>query len=187
MLSRLAAVLYYVLRVRYCLSVLVYAGVSLFILVGPYLYLVVCVIYAYNLAWGGLKNGKNGGEPNGFWLVFVMRKNNFGILGNFKERSTFKFCFISGDFLLLIPPFLFTVHIRLVLSPCQAGNTCCILSCFFKYVYNRINTICTHNMYIVYCLAPLFLFWDHRILLDFLLYQYNIIDTLIMVQTSFII
>ena len=32
------------------LSVLVYAGVSLFILVGPFVYLVVCVIYAYNLA-----------------------------------------------------------------------------------------------------------------------------------------
>ena len=102
-----------------------------------------------NLAWGGLKNGKNGGEPNGFCLIFVVTKNNFGILGNLKERSTFKFSFISGDFLLLIPPFLFTVHIRPVLSPCQAGNTCCILSCFFNYVYKRINIICTHNMYIV--------------------------------------
>ena len=29
--------------------------------------------------------------------------------------------------------------------------------------------------------------WDHRILLDFLLYQYSIIDTLIIVQTSFVI
>ena len=48
-LSRLVAVLYYVLRAWYCLSVLVYAGLSLFIIVGPYLYLVVCVIYAYNL------------------------------------------------------------------------------------------------------------------------------------------
>ena len=37
------------------------------------------------------------------------------------------------------------------------------------------------------CLAPLFLFWDHRILLDFLLNQYSIINTLIMVQTSFVI
>ena len=135
---------------------------------------------------GGLKNGKNEGEPNRFCLVFVVGKTNFEILCNLRKRSTFKFCFISGDFLLLIPPYLFTVHIRPVLSPCQAGNTC-IFSCFFKYVYNIINTICTHNMYIVLCLAPLFLFWDHRILLDFLLYQYNIIYTLIMVQTSFII
>ena len=49
-LSRLAAVLYYVLLARYFLSVLVYAGVSLFILVGPFVCLVVCVIYVYNLA-----------------------------------------------------------------------------------------------------------------------------------------
>ena len=75
-----------------------------------------------------------------------------------RKRSTLKFSFTSGDFLLLIPPYLFTVHIRPVLSPYQAGNTCCILSCFFKYVYNIVNTICTHNMYIALCLAPLFLF-----------------------------
>ena len=32
-----------------------YAGLSLFIIVGPYLYVVVCVVYAYNLAgsWNG--------------------------------------------------------------------------------------------------------------------------------------
>ena len=51
---------------------LVYAGLSLFIMCGPYVNMVVCVVYAYNLAWGGLKNGKNGGEPNGFCLVFVV-------------------------------------------------------------------------------------------------------------------
>ena len=50
---------------------LMYAGLSLFTLCRPYLYMVVCV-YTYNLAWGGLKNGKNGGEPNGFCLVFVV-------------------------------------------------------------------------------------------------------------------
>ena len=44
------AMLCCVLRVRYCLSVLVYAGLSLFIISGPYLYLVVCVLYAHNLA-----------------------------------------------------------------------------------------------------------------------------------------
>ena len=88
-------------------------------------------IYAYNLAWGGLKNGKNGGEPNGFCLVFVVRRIIF-LKFLSKEKSTFKLYYIPGDFLLFIPPFLFTVHIRLVLSPCQAGNTSCILSCFFK-------------------------------------------------------
>ena len=129
-LSCLAAVLYYVLWVRHCLSVLVYAGVSLFIIVGPYVCLVVCVIYAYNFAWGGLKNGKNGGEPNGFCLVFVVRKIILEFLVNLRKGAPSSFCFVSGDFLLLIPPYLFTVHIRPVLSPCQAGYTCCILSCF---------------------------------------------------------
>ena len=51
---------------------LVYVGLSLFTVCRLYLYMVVCVLYAYNLAWGGLKNGKNGGEPNGFCLVFVV-------------------------------------------------------------------------------------------------------------------
>ena len=43
------AVLCLCLRVRHYLSVLVYAGLSLFIISGPYLYMVVCVLYAYNL------------------------------------------------------------------------------------------------------------------------------------------
>ena len=51
---------------------LVYAGLSLFIINGPYIYMVVCVVYTYNLTWGGLKNGKNVGEPNGFCLIFVV-------------------------------------------------------------------------------------------------------------------
>ena len=50
-LSRLAAVLYYMSRVRYCLSALVYAGVSLFIIIGPCVCLVVRVVYVYNLAY----------------------------------------------------------------------------------------------------------------------------------------
>ena len=37
------------LRVRHYLSILVYAGLSLFIISGPYLFMVVCVLYAYNL------------------------------------------------------------------------------------------------------------------------------------------
>ena len=54
------------------IRLLVYAGLSLFIISGLYVYMVVCVVYVYNLTWGGLKNGKNGGEPNGFCLIFVM-------------------------------------------------------------------------------------------------------------------
>ena len=51
---------------------LVYAGLSLFIINGPYVFIVVCIVYTYNLTWGGLKNGKNVGQPNGFCLVFVV-------------------------------------------------------------------------------------------------------------------
>ena len=32
---------------------LVYAGLFLFIIYGPYVYMVVCVVYAYNLIFGG--------------------------------------------------------------------------------------------------------------------------------------
>ena len=38
----------------------VYAGLSLFIISGPYLYMVVCVLYAYNLTMGYQKNIGNG-------------------------------------------------------------------------------------------------------------------------------
>ena len=41
---------------------LVYAGLSLFIISGPYLYMVVCVPYAYNLAWGGLEKWQKQGR-----------------------------------------------------------------------------------------------------------------------------
>ena len=54
------------------IHLLVCAGLSLFIISGLYVYMVVCIVYAYNLTWGGLKNGKNGGEPNRFCLVFVV-------------------------------------------------------------------------------------------------------------------
>ena len=54
------AVLCCILRVRYCLSVLVYAGLSLFIISGSYLYMVVCVLYAYNLAIEYSTSAQNG-------------------------------------------------------------------------------------------------------------------------------
>ena len=57
---------------------LVYVGLSLFIISRPYLYMVVCVLYVYNLTWGGLKNGKNWGEPNGFCLIFVVMEKKYG-------------------------------------------------------------------------------------------------------------
>ena len=103
-----------------------------------------------------------------------------------KEKSTFKLYYSPGDFLLLIPPFLFTVHVRPVLSPYQAGNTCYILSCLFKYIqYSK--TICTRNIDIALCLAPLFLFVFGITGFCSTFYQYNIVDTLNIVETLFVI
>ena len=62
------------------IHLLVYAGLSLFIISRLYVYMVVCVVYAYNLTWGGLKNGKNGGEPNRFCLIFVMLKGRVMVI-----------------------------------------------------------------------------------------------------------
>ena len=72
------------------------------------------------------------------------------------KSSTFKFELFSGDFLFCFPPCLFTVHIRPVLSPCQASNTSYISTCFSNKctINNIINTICTLNVYII-MLAPL--------------------------------
>ena len=128
----------------FSVRLLVYAGLSLFIINGPYLYMLVCVPYAYNLTWGGLKNGKNGGEPNGFCLIFVAIEK----MGNLRKVAPLSLnCF--GRFSVLIPPYLFTVHVRPVLSPCQASNTCYISSCFSNTctIDNILNTICTHNVY----------------------------------------
>ena len=91
------------------------------------MYLVVCVLMRITLHGGGLKNGKNRGEPNMFYLIFVMLKKghvHFGI-------APLSFNFFQIFFSIL--PCLFTVHIRPVLSPCQAGNTCYTLTCFQTY------------------------------------------------------
>ena len=78
-------------------------------------------------------------------------------IGNFWKVAPLSLnCY--GRFSVLIPPCLFTVHIRPVLSPCQAGNTCYISTCFSNMctIDNIINTICTHNVYGI-MLAPLFI------------------------------
>ena len=69
-------------------------------------------------------------------------------MGNLRKVAPLSLnCF--GRFSVLIPPYLFTVHVRPVLSPCQAGNTCYISSCFSNTctIDNILNTICTHNVY----------------------------------------
>ena len=52
---------------------LVYAGLSLFIISGPYLYMVVCVVYAYNLTillGDLLKSHKNNLKQHGKSFAF---------------------------------------------------------------------------------------------------------------------
>ena len=74
------------------------------------------------------------GSVSFFLFVFfvVMEKEILVILRKVAPLSLIGF----RSFSLLIPPCLFTVHVRPVLSPCQAGNTCYIFHMCFKFVYN---------------------------------------------------
>ena len=124
-------------------------------------------IYAYNLAWGGLKNGKNGGEPNGFCLVFVVRRIVFESCDDLRKRAPLSFIIFREIFFYYFRRFYsqstsdrFSAHVRPVIHVV-------FYHAFSKRVqYNK--TICTRNIDIALCVAPLFLFWDHRILLDVL-------------------
>ena len=90
-------------------------------------------------------------------------KGNFGDLRKVAPLSLIGF----GSFSLLIPPCLFTVHVRLVLSPCQAGNTCYIFTCVSNLytIDNIINMKYTHKVYNIMCSTAIYV-RDHRILLD---------------------
>ena len=127
---------------------LVYAGLSLFIINGPYVYMVVCVVYAYNLTWGGPKNWQKRGRAKRVLSHFchLVIKSP----GHFRIAPLSLHCF--RRFSVLIPPCLFTVHVRPVLSPCQAGNTHYTSTCFWNMckIYNVINTICALIWYIVW-------------------------------------
>ena len=95
----------------------------------------------------------------------------------------------SRRFSILFPPCLFTVHVRPVLSPCQAGNTCYIFTCVFtSYIIdNIINKFCAYTVYNIICSTAIYV-GDHRILLDRLFVRlHNKIGTFIILQTSIII
>ena len=77
-LSRLVNRAVIVVRVRHCLSVLLYAGLSMFtcyraLLISGCTRLPMRI----TLHGGAWKMAKTGGEPNGFCLVFVVLENNF--------------------------------------------------------------------------------------------------------------
>ena len=106
-------------------------------------------------------------------------------MGNLRKVAPLSLnCF--GRFSVLIPPYLFTVHVRPVLSPCQASNTCYISTCFSNKctIANIINTIRTHNVYNVW---HHYLCWGSQ---DFarpiIVIIHNKIDTFIILQTSLI-
>ena len=96
-------------------------------------------------------------------------------------------CF--GRFSMLIPPYLFTVHVRPVLSPCQAGNTGYIFTCVSNSCtrYNIINTICTRNVYNIMCSTAIFCWGSQDFAQPLIVNMHNKIDTFIILQTSLII
>ena len=115
---------------------------------------------------GGLKNGKNGGEPNGFCLVFVVRRIILKICNNSKEKSTFKLYYIPGDFLCYFRHFYsqsisdrFSAHVRPVI------HVVFYHACSKRVQYNK--TIYTRNIYSIMFSTAISVL-DHRILLDVL-------------------
>ena len=96
----------------------------------------------------------------------------------------------SGRFSILIPPCLFTVHVRPVLSPYQASNTCYIFTCVLTsyIIYNIIKyNFALITVYNIICSTAIY-FGDHRILLDRLFVRlHNKIGIFIILQSSIII
>ena len=166
----------------------VYAGLSLFIISRPYLYMVVCVLYVYNLTWGGLKMAKMGESQTGSVSFLSSWKRS---PSNLRKVAPLSLIYFGRFFFFffLIPPCLFTVHVRPVLSPCQAGNTCYIFTCVSNsyIIDNIINTICAYTVYNIICSTAIYV-GDHRILLDRLFVRlHNKIGTFVILQTSIII
>ena len=103
-------------------------------------------------------------------------------IGNLRKVAPLSLnCF--GRFSVLIPPYLFTVHVRPVLSPCQASNTCSNM----YTIDNIINTICTHNVYNIMFSTAIYI-GDHRIFAQpIIVIIHNKIYAFIILQTSLII
>ena len=134
---------------------LVYVGLSLFIISGLYVYMVVCVVYVYNLTWGGPKKWQKQGRAKWVLSCFchVIKKSH----GNFRTAPLSLNCF--GRFSLNSALF---IH-----SPCQTGSQpisgwlyTLHFDMFFKYVhtsYSIINTNVFTLMIYSIMLAPLFI------------------------------
>ena len=109
-------------------------------------------------------------------------------MGNLRRVAPLSLnCF--GRFSTFILPYLFTVHVRPVLSPCQAGNTCYISTCFSNTctIDNTINTICTHNVYSIMFSTAILCWGSQDFARPLIVIIHNKIDTFIILQTSLII
>ena len=123
------------------IHLLVYVGLSLFIINGLYVFMVVCVVYAYNLTWGGLKNGKKRGRAKRvlscFCRIIKERHCQFRIAPLSFELFQEIFC----DFRLVYSQSIsdwFSAHIRPVIH--VDILTCCFNANIYV-MYNSINTI----------------------------------------------
>ena len=131
---------------------------SLFIISGLYVYMVVCIVYTYNLTWEGLKNWQKWGRAKRVLSCFcrVTKKKSHG---NFRGAplSSELFREIFFEFHLVYSQSMsdrFSAHIRPVIHiSFQHVFQICL-----QYIYsNVINTnVCTLMIYSI-MLAPLFI------------------------------
>ena len=122
-------------------------------------------IYAYNLAWGPEKWQK-WGRAKQVLSRFCREEDNF--YGNLRKRAPLSFILFREIFFYYVRHFYsqsisdrFSAHVRPVIQVAY-------YHAFSEQNVYYNKTIYTRNIDIVLCLAPLFLLWDHRILLDVL-------------------
>ena len=87
-------------------------------------------LHAYNLTWGGPEKWQKRGRAKWVLSRFCHIKEVCSF-----SRSTLKLVQLFREIFFLIPPCLFTVHIRPVLSPCQASNTFFVITYLWLQMY----------------------------------------------------
>ena len=112
---------------------LVYAGLSLFIMCGLYVNMVVCIVYAYNLAWGGPEKWQKRGRAkrvlSRFCRLIIKSRH---IL----ERSTFKFEVFREIFC-----FVFRLVYSQSISDRFSAHVRPVIQVAFQHVFQNMCTI----------------------------------------------
>ena len=116
---------------------------------------------------GGPEKWQKRGRAKRVLSRFVVRRIIFESCDDLRKRAPLSFIIFREIFFYHFRRFYsqsisdrFSAHVRPVIHVV-------FYHAFLKRVqYNK--TICTRNIDIALCVAPLFLFWDHRILLDVL-------------------